>query len=156
MFADRGYHGTAVPEVAHAAGVSTGTMYHYFASKELLVNDVYRDAKQRLRAALLDNLPTIDSYELAHSGERWFHELWRRLGAFAAADPDAFRFLEMQDHTPYLDAESRALEVSVLAPLWLAGQRLHDRANGPPVDIAIALLWGAFVGLRGGALRGRV
>src|SRR5260221_6473197 len=53
----------------------------------------------------------------------------------------------MQDHTPYLDAESRALEVSVLAPLWLAGQRLHDRANGPPVDVAIALLWGAFVGL---------
>src|SRR5260221_1984867 len=53
----------------------------------------------------------------------------------------------MQDHTPYLDAESRALEVAVLAPLWLAGQRLHDRANGPPVDVAIALLWGAFVGL---------
>jgi hypothetical protein len=40
----------------------------------------------------------------------------------------------------------------VLAPLWLAGKRLHDRSGGsrssaPPVDIAIALLWGAFVGL---------
>ena len=147
VFADRGYHGTAVPEVAAAAEVSTGTLYHYFASKELLVNEVYRDAKQRLRAALLDNLPAIDPYELVRNGERWFGELWRRLGEFASAAPDAFRFLEMQDHTPYLDAESRALEVSVLAPLWLAGQRLHDRVNGPPVDIAIALLWGAFVGL---------
>src|SRR5690606_36601432 len=44
-------------------------------------------------------------------------------------------------------AESRELELSVLAPLWLAGKRLRDRSGGPPVDVAIALLWGAFVGL---------
>ena len=53
-FAERGYHGTAVPEVAAEAGVGTGTLYRYFASKELLVNEVYRDAKQRLRSALLE------------------------------------------------------------------------------------------------------
>jgi AcrR family transcriptional regulator len=146
-FAERGYHGTAVPEVAAAASVSTGTLYHYFASKELLVNEVYRDAKQRLREALLAGLPEIDVYEIEARGRAWFAELWRRLGAFAAAEPDAFRFLEMQDHTPYLDADSRALEVSVLAPLWLAGQRLRTAVSGPPVDVLIALLWGAFVGL---------
>jgi TetR/AcrR family transcriptional regulator, repressor of fatR-cypB operon len=146
-FAERGYHGTAVPEVAVAADVSTGTLYHYFASKELLVNEVYRDAKQRLRTALLAGLPEIDVYEIATRGEQWFAELWRRLGAFANAEPDAFRFLEMQDHTPYLDADSRALELAVLAPLFLAGQRLRASVSGPPVDVLIALLWGAFVGL---------
>jgi AcrR family transcriptional regulator len=146
-FAERGYHGTAVPEVAVAAEVSTGTLYHYFASKELLVNEVYRDAKQRLRAALLAGLPEIDVYEIATRGEQWFAELWRRLGVFATSEPDAFRFLEMQDHTPYLDADSRALELAVLAPLFLAGQRLRASVSGPPVDVLIALLWGAFVGL---------
>src|SRR6185503_5568621 len=35
-FAERGYHGVAVPEVAAAAGVSTGTIYVYFESKEAL------------------------------------------------------------------------------------------------------------------------
>jgi TetR/AcrR family transcriptional regulator, repressor of fatR-cypB operon len=145
-FAERGYHGTAVPEVAAAAKVSTGTLYHYFASKELLVNEVYRDAKLRLKAALLDGLPVLDTYRL-DQGEQWFTALWSRLVTFAHAEPDAFRFLELQDHVPYLDGESRALELSVLAPLWLAGQRLHDRANGPPVDVAIALAWGAFVGV---------
>ena len=36
----------------------------------------------------------------------------------------------------------------MLAPLWLAGQRLTARgSDAPPVDVAIALLWGAFVGL---------
>jgi TetR/AcrR family transcriptional regulator, repressor of fatR-cypB operon len=150
VFAERGYHGTAVPEVAQAAKVSTGTLYHYFESKELLVNEVYRDAKTRLRSTLLDELPRLDPYQL-DQGRAWFTALWNRLGAFAQAEPDAFRFLEMQDHTPYLDNQSKQLELSVLAPLWLEGKRLTDRAAGtgdaPPVDVAIALLWGAFVGL---------
>src|SRR5690348_5979837 len=64
-FAAKGYHGTAVPEVADAAGVGTGTLYRYFAHKEALVNEVYRDAKQRLKVALLDDLATPDVDELA-------------------------------------------------------------------------------------------
>jgi AcrR family transcriptional regulator len=148
-FAARGYHGTAVPEVADAAGVGTGTMYRYFADKEALVNEVYRDAKARLRAALIDDLDFTDP--------GWFMEAWRRLIRFARTEPAAFQFLEMQDHAPYLDARSREVELSVLAPLWLAGKRLRERAvrrakrDGPRsplgVDIQIALVWGAFVGL---------
>lgn len=142
LFAKRGYDGTAVPDVASATGVGTGTLYRYFDDKQHLVNEVYRDAKQRLKAALLDNLPAPAS---AADAEGWFHELWDRLAKFARAEPDAFRFLEMQDHVEYLDAKSRALEISVLAPLWLTGKRLL--VGGPPVDVAIALLWGAFVGV---------
>ena len=150
VFAERGYHGTSVPEVALAAKVAVGSLYRYFANKDALVNEVYRDAKERLRAGLFTPpLPALDAYEPA-AAQRWFQELWRRLGAFARGEPDAFRFLEMQDHAPYLDVESKRVELAVLAPLWLAGKRLHDRATAPPsapVDILIALLWGAFVGL---------
>lgn len=148
VFAERGFHGTSVPEVAEAAGVGTGTLYRYFAHKEALVNEVYRDAKLRLRAALLDGLAAPS--ERTDDAERWFYELWRRLGAFSAAEPEAFRFLEMQDHVAYLDAESRQVELSVIGPLFVAGKQVRDRATGrsdAPLDILIALLWGAFVGL---------
>lgn len=146
MFAERGFHGTNVPEVAAKAGVGVGTLYRYFASKEALVNQVYRDAKQRLRAALLDGAAPVDLNRL-DAARIWFLDLWQRLGHFARTEPEAFRFLEMQDHLPYLDAESRQLELSVLAPLWMAGRKLRDRTAGAPVDVMIALLWGAFVGL---------
>jgi hypothetical protein len=53
----------------------------------------------------------------------------------------------MQDHVAYLDAESRQLELSVIAPLFLAGKRLRDRTANTPIDLLIALLWGAFVGV---------
>lgn len=145
-FAARGFHGTSVPEVAAAAGVGTGTVYRYFAHKEALVNEVFRDAKLRLRAALLDGMAAPDAYDGADA-ERWFGELWRRLAGFARAEPEAFRFLEMQDHVPYLDRESRQLERSVIAPLFAAGQRLRDRTPGAPIDVVLALVWGAFVGL---------
>ncbi len=151
VFADRGFHGTSVPEVAEAAGVGTGTLYRYFEHKEALVNEVYRDAKLRLRATLLDGLGAPTSFR-TEDAERWFNELWRRLASFAANDPDGFRFLEMQDHSPYLDGESRQVELSVLGPLFIAGKHLRDRATAPtdktaPVEILFALLWGAFVGL---------
>jgi AcrR family transcriptional regulator len=145
-FAARGYHGTAVPEVAEAAGVGTGTLYHYFEHKQELVNEVYRDAKLRLRGALLDQLAEPE-LERPGAAKAWFLEVWRRLAAFARREPDAFRFLEMQDHVEYLDAESRRLELSTIAPLFLVGERLHDRAGGARIDVVIALMWGAFVGL---------
>ncbi len=148
VFAERGFHGTSVPEVAEAARVGTGTLYRYFANKEALVNEVYRDAKLRLRSALLDGLGAPKSDRL-DDAERWFHQLWQRLGSFAAAEPEAFRFLEMQDHVAYLDAESRQIELSVIGPLFMAGKQMRDRATPSvaPTDILFALLWGAFVGL---------
>lgn len=158
VFAARGYHGTAVPEVAKAAGVGTGTLYHYFEHKQELVNEVYRDAKLRLRAALLEGLAEPD-LRARGAGRAWFLEVWQRLAAFATREPDAFRFLEMQDHVEYLDAESRRLELSVVAPLFAVAQRLRGRLRGRSrgrrrertaearTDVVIALAWGAFVGL---------
>ena len=145
-FAKLGYHGTSVPDVAKAAKVATGSIYNYFVDKNDLVNQVYRDAKRQLKAALLDGLPAPDLADPA-AGEQFFAEVWRRLSVFALAEPEAFRFLEMQDHVEYLDAESRALELSVLQPLVMAGQKLRHHSGGPSIDIALALLWGAFVGV---------
>src|ERR1035437_8102333 len=52
-FAERGFHGTSVPEIAQTAHVGVGSIYRHFESKERLVNAVFREAKGRLRDALL-------------------------------------------------------------------------------------------------------
>jgi AcrR family transcriptional regulator len=43
LFAERGIDGTAIPELAAAAGVGVGTIYRQFEDKGALVNAVYRD-----------------------------------------------------------------------------------------------------------------
>jgi AcrR family transcriptional regulator len=146
MFAERGFHGVAVPEVAAAANVGTGTLYHYFANKQELVNELYRDQKLKLRAHLLDGLADPDLDKLG-AGEAWFFEVWRRLAVYAREWPAAVKFLEMQDHIEYLDNESKQLEVATLVPLFMVAKRVHDRVGGPRIDVVIALIFGAFVGL---------
>lgn len=41
LFAERGFDGTSVQDVVALAGVTKGAMYHYFASKEDLLYEIY-------------------------------------------------------------------------------------------------------------------
>lgn len=46
LVAERGYGSTGVPDIARAAGVSTGNVYTHFPSKTALFGEVYRRASQ--------------------------------------------------------------------------------------------------------------
>jgi AcrR family transcriptional regulator len=151
LFAERGYHGTSVPMILDAAGVSASSLYRLYPSKEALVNAVFLDAKGRLGAALGEALGApIDEEDPRREAHARFARIWDRLARFAAEEPVAFRFLELQDHTPYLDGASRAKELAVLAPLALACMDLERRGvlrAGVGVDVMLASLWGGLVGL---------
>ena len=144
LFAERGFHGTSVPLVLERAGVGASSLYRRFPSKEALVNAVFREAKGRLGAALRDGL------DLDGEPRALFAAFWERLVAFARREPVAFRFLELQDHAPYLDSESRKLELGVLAPIYLACldfQRRGALRGDVAPETVLAFVWGAFVGL---------
>jgi AcrR family transcriptional regulator len=136
--------------ILEAARVSASSLYRLFPSKEALVNAVFLDAKGRLGAALAEvgeGPPGEASDAAAHAK---FARIWDRLARFAEEQPVAFRFLELQDHTPYLDGASRAKELAVLAPLALACVDLQGRGilrADVSVDVMLASLWGALVGL---------
>ena len=143
LFAERGFHGTAVPEVAKQAGVGAGTIYRYFEHKEDLVNAVFRHAKHKLRAYLMDDI------DLNTSTREVFHQFWQRLCRFAMENPVDFHFLELQDHVPYLDTNSKQQEMEVLAPIWafcVQGRR-NGTVRDMPAEALMAMIWGAFVGL---------
>jgi len=110
LMVERGFHGTAMPEIARAARVGVGTIYRYFADKEALGNALYRSGKQALGQALWQDLPQSGDWQAQ------FAELWRRLAQFARRQPLMLRFLELHYHASYLDAESRALEHDARGP----------------------------------------
>ena len=69
---------------------------------------------------------------------------------FARAEPLAFHFLELQDHSAYLDEESRALEMSVLLPLFQICCQFQETGifrKDLAGDTIMAALWGALVGV---------
>src|SRR5262245_53931731 len=68
LIAERGYHSTSLRQLANEAGITLGTLYHYFPSKEALLSELIDDAMRPL-------LETLD-----------------RVGRRAEADPvDALR-----------------------------------------------------------------
>jgi len=52
VFAAQGYQSSRVSDVAKEAGVAYGLVYHYYASKEALLEAVFREAWGRLLAAV--------------------------------------------------------------------------------------------------------
>jgi AcrR family transcriptional regulator len=43
VFARRGYHGSRVGDIAEEAGVAHGLLYHYFSSKEQVLQTIFRE-----------------------------------------------------------------------------------------------------------------
>lgn len=142
LFAERGFHGTSMPELAKAAGVGAGTIYRHFENKEAIVNALYQHWKVQLGHEVFEAIPNLP----------WrarVRELWRSLFAFNAAHPGVIGFLDLHHHSGYLDAQSQAIEMqSALAffALVMEGQQAEALVDLPPPAL-IAMVYSAFLGL---------
>ena len=50
LFAERGFHNTTVRDIADAAGILSGSLYHHFDSKESMVDEILQTFQQELFA----------------------------------------------------------------------------------------------------------
>jgi AcrR family transcriptional regulator len=73
LYTERGWASTSLEEVAAAAGVTKGALYHHFAGKTDLLRAVYEDLEERFvtRLAALP-LPPSDPVEALRAGARAF------------------------------------------------------------------------------------
>lgn len=109
LFAERGYHGTAVSLIADKAKVGSGTIYRYFQDKEQLVNELYRYWKTEVAKAVKADLPENPPLRTL------FHETWSRWVDFAMKNREAYSFLIAHHHAPYLDQASVAINEKIHA-----------------------------------------
>jgi AcrR family transcriptional regulator len=98
LIAERGFHGAPMSLVAQRAGVSAGIIYHYFASKEELIHELYRHVEADLSRALLVGSP--QSLPLAEA----FTQVWLNAYRFYRTHPHEARFLEQYKHSPFHQA----------------------------------------------------
>lgn len=151
-FVERGFYGTAMPLIAEKAGVAAGTIYHYFDSKEALVNELYRTWKGVVAKRVFMAFPQDATVR------EQFRVMWNEMIAFAVENPNAFVFIELHNHASYLDAESLAID-----------RQLKDFARGviqfaqmqgllKPLDatVLMELVFGSFVGMMRAHWEGRV
>lgn len=151
-FVERGFHGTAIPQIAERADIAAGTIYHYFDSKEALVNALYRGWKsavaQRVFAAFPQGAPVREQFRV----------MWNEMVAFATGEPMAFAFIELHNHASYLDGESLAVDRTVKD--FAHAMIVRAQADGlvKPLDawVLMELMFGAFTGLMRARWEGRI
>ena len=143
LFAERGFHGASVPEIARVAGVGPGTIYRHFESKEVLVNTLYQHWKVQVGSEVYANLPMSGSWRAR------FAALWQALFRFDREHPHVIDFIDLQYHSDYLDAQSREVEAQSATILFgLVGMAQAEEVfvDLPPPAV-IALVYSSFLGL---------
>ena len=152
LFAERGFHGVTVPEIAQKAKVGAGTIYRYFPSKEALVNALYQHHKQELGAHFLSGV------DLSGPPRAVFKQFWARACDLARTKPKVLEFLELHHHAPYLDEKSRALEEQILgtAAQFVAHASAQQVFKDVQPGVLIAVVWGSFRALVQGGCDGRM
>ncbi len=151
-FVLRGFHGTAIPEIAKGAGIAAGTIYHYFHSKEAMVNALFRKWKgeiaQRVLTAFPAGAPVRDQFRV----------MWRTMTDFALSHPRAFAFLELHHHQDYLDDESRVMENNLkdFGALMVMRAQQEEQVKPGSTALLMELVFGAFIGMMRAHWDGRV
>jgi AcrR family transcriptional regulator len=138
LFAERGYLGTSIDDIARGSGISVPVLYDHFASKEELHRHLlelhFADLRAVWRRQLRGNDPPAERF--ARAVDAWF--------AYVEAHPYAWRMLFRDDSgNPRVEAMRRdvaARSRRLLMPLF-AIQPGIKRTRGD--DESLAMLWEA-------------
>ncbi len=108
VFAQRGLE-APTSAVSKAAGVAEGTLFAYFATKDELLNQLYRHVKRELGDAMMSDFPRRKSVR-----ER-LHHVWDRFVQWGVGHPDEHQVLMHMERWGGLSNESCQ---AGMAPFW--------------------------------------
>ena len=146
LFVRRGYAGTTVRDIADAAGLSVGLMFHYFPSKQALLEEHARNidaATASLARELSSAARPLEAFaavaatvleSMRDAGTRDLFLLANQILSLDSIPPAVKRLL----------SATRSIDASV--PLIARGQRCGEIRVGDPKALAIAF-WGALQGI---------
>ena len=140
VFARSGYHTSRVSDVAKEAGVAYGLVYHYFGSKEHLLEQIFRRTWSRMLEAVEEVERTDVSARDQLAGVARIV-----LGAWQA-DPDLVRVLVREvARSPQLgrEVDEIAHAFAALERIVVRGQERGELRPGIDTKLAAWVLYGA-------------
>lgn len=129
-FARRGYEACRVGEIATEAGVAYGLVYHYFHSKEEVLETIFRDTWN----LMLDAIAAVE--ELEEPADVQLRKVIAIVLRTWKTDPDLVRVLVREvTRTPHLQSEIKELQLAFDALERIVGrgqeQGVFDRELEP-------------------------
>jgi AcrR family transcriptional regulator len=139
----KGFHGANTGVIAKKAGVSVGTIFNLFESKELLANAVFQDCKAKYDELL------PQQFEGDQAPREQFRRLFKAFIEMYRQNPHHFVFYENHVHNHFLDASSRMARQLLRDKVHAWVERLQGAGvlkEKPPVLLRAAVM-GSFTRL---------
>lgn len=137
LFAERGYRGASIEEIARASGVTPPVVYEHFASKRELYRDLlerhFAELREVWREHFVGDAPLEE--RVAKSFDAWF--------AYVEAHPFAGRVLFRYSTDPEIEAihaDVAAHSREAILPLFAAEPGAENLA-GSVADEGIEMVW---------------
>ena len=93
LFVERGLHATPTSAISKEAGVSAGILFHYFKTKDDLIDELYVSIKKEYTSSILNEIDSIKS-DLGK-----LRLIWSNSWNWAIDNNLKFRFLLQVDNT---------------------------------------------------------
>ena len=123
LFTERGFHGTPTSLIAKEAGVATGTLFHYFKTKEELIETLYLDIKKESGSVLSEAARTNGScMEILDN-------IGMEFAKWGLENPRKIHFMQQFCYSPFISKAAHEEGISNFA-------FLHD-----PIKIGIKEGW---------------
>ncbi len=118
LIAERGFHNTPVSKIANVSGVSAGIIYHYFESKDELIQELYREVKLDMLQSMTNGYSTDLSYR-----DR-FDQFWMNAIHHIITHPEQAKFLEQFESSSYMEPtlpDAVMTEIDVIMGFYSGG-----------------------------------
>jgi len=137
LFIRRGYSGTRIADIAEAAGMSVGLLFHYYPSKEKLYEALYRIGLSGLRD--VEQFDTSDPLAFFEKSATYIFEQLRK-------NPFVAKMFVFMAHAEHNEAAPEAVKelmhsvsfVDKTAPLISRGQEAGLFRDGNPQALSLA------------------
>jgi len=101
LFTERGFHNTPTSLIAKEADVATGTLFHHFNTKEMLINELYLELKQELMEAVKEDLDPVDPVK------EKLRTIWMNGVEWGIMHPEKYQFLMQFTNSPFITKLTR-------------------------------------------------
>lgn len=95
LFVSQGFHGTSTAEIAKNANVSNGTLFHYFNSKDSLIQSLHDTIKKEQIASISNDL------DVNGDPKEQIASIWRNALNWAYNNKNKYKFLSIYKYSPY-------------------------------------------------------
>jgi len=134
LFAERGFNATTVREIADAAGILSGSLYHHFDSKESMVEELLRSFMNDVTSAYRKEVASHDDpvavlrrlvrIALVSIGTRWATVAVMVNEYNLLVSYPRFAFVAEQSEEPeelWVSVLERGIETGASPPIWTRG-----------------------------------